>query len=350
MKTIDLRSDTITLPSDEMRRAMADAELGDDVFGEDPTVNRLQGMAAERLGKEAALLTTSGTQSNLVAMLTHCQRGNEVIVGEQSHTLIFEVGGAWAVGGLGLRAVPNDEGGRLDLPSVKAAIRGDNEHFPRTGLICIENTHNRCGGAVLNEDDLAAVRALADRANLPVHTDGARVFNAAVALGVPIAKLASYADSVSFSLSKGLGCPIGSVLCGSREFIAEARRYRKMLGGGMRQAGVIAAAGVYALDRMVDRLAEDHENARIAAEGLAEIPGVRLVPPPQTNLIYFAAAGWRTHELVDKLAGAGVLCFDEGGRIRWVTHYGIERVDVEEAVTRLRSVVESRVATTRAGA
>jgi threonine aldolase len=347
---IDLRSDTITLPSPEMRQAMTNAELGDDVFGEDPTVNRLQEMAAERLGKEAALLTTSGTQSNLVALLTHCQRGNEVIVGDQSHTLIFEVGGAWAVGGLGLRPVPNDDGGRLDLPAVKAAIRGDNEHFPRTGLICLENTHNRCGGAVLNEDDLAVVRDLADRRGLPVHMDGARLFNAAVALGVPIAKLAKYADSASFSLSKGLGCPIGSVLCGPREFIAEARRYRKMLGGGMRQAGVIAAAGVYALEHMVDRLVEDHENARIAGEGLAGIPGVRLAPPPQTNLIYFAVDGWKAPDLVDRLAEAGILCFDEGGRIRWVTHVGIDHADMEEAVARLRSVVHAGVPASRAGA
>ena len=350
MKPIDLRSDTITLPSPEMRQAMANAELGDDVFGEDPTVNRLQEMAAERLGKEAALLTTSGTQSNLVALLTHTRRGDEVIVGEQSHTLIFEVGGAWAVGGLGLHPVPNDEGGRLDLRAVKAAIRGDNEHFPRTGLICLENTHNRCGGAVLNEDDLEAVREIADRRGLPVHIDGARLFNAAIALGVPIAKLAAYADSVCFSLSKGLGCPVGSVLCGSREFIAEARRYRKMLGGGMRQAGVIAAAGVYALDRMIDRLAEDHENARIAGEGLARIDGVHLAPPPQTNLIYFAVDGWKAPDLVDRLAEAGVLCFDEGGRIRWVTHYGIEREDVEEAVARLQAVVEPGVAVPQAGA
>jgi threonine aldolase len=233
---------------------------------------------------------------------------------------------------------------------VKAAIRGDDEHFPRTGLICLENTHNRCGGSVLNENDLAAVRELGDRRALPIHMDGARLFNAATALGVPIAKLAAYADSVCFSLSKGLGCPIGSVLCGTREFIAEARRYRKMLGGGMRQAGVIAAAGVFALERMVERLAEDHENARIAGEGLSRIPGVRLAPPPQTNLIYFAVDGWKASELVDRLAEAGVLCFDEGGRIRWVTHYGIEREDVEEAVVRLRSVAKAGVTVPQVGA
>lgn len=339
MKTIDLRSDTITLPSDEMRRAMAAAELGDDVFGEDPTVNRLQDMAAEMLGKKAALLTTSGTQSNLIALLTHCRRGEEVIVGEEAHTLVYEVGGAWAVAGLGLRPVRNDGQGRLDLRQLRASIRPVNDHFPRTGLICMENTHNRCGGTVLNEEDLGAVRDIAERHKLPVHIDGARIFNAAVALGVPVARLAAFADTICFSLSKGLGCPVGSLLCGSRDFIAEARRYRKMLGGGMRQAGVLAAAGVYALEHMVDRLAEDHENARIAAEGMADIPGVKLTPAPQTNLIYFTVDGWDLGELVKRLAQEGVLCFDEGGRLRWVTHYGIEREDVQEAVARLRSLV-----------
>jgi len=339
MKIIDLRSDTVTLPSPEMRRAMAAAELGDDVMGEDPTVNRLQEMAAEMLGKEAALLVTSGTQGNLAALLTHCKRGDEVIVGAEAHTFVFEVGGAWALGGLGLRTVPNDEGGRLDLKEVKAAIRFDNDHFPRTGLICVENTHNRCGGTVLTEEDLAALRHVADNRGLPVHLDGARLFNAAVALRVPVARLAARANSVTFCLSKGLGAPIGSVLCGTREFIAEARRYRKMLGGGMRQAGVIAAAGIYALESMVERLAEDHKNARAAAEGLKEIAGIALAPPPQTNLVYFTVDGWRLDALVRRLEEVGVLCFDEAGRIRWVTHYGIERSDVEEALSRLRAVM-----------
>ncbi len=339
MQTIDLRSDTVTLPSAGMREAIARAELGDDVFGEDPTVNGLQEAAAQTLGKEAALLTSSGTQSNLVALLTHCHRGDEVIVGDQSHTLLYEVGGAWALGGLGLRPVRNDGRGRLDPAELRARIRGANDHFPRTGLICLENTHNQCGGAVLNEEDLAAVRDVADVHGLPLHMDGARIFNAAVALGVPAARLAAYADSVCFSLSKGLGCPVGSLLCGSRDIIAEARRYRKMLGGGMRQAGIIAAAGLYALEHMVDRLAEDHENARLAGEGLAQLAGVRLAPEPQTNLVYFTAEGWDLGRLVRRLGEAGVLCFDEGGRIRWVTHYGIERADIEEALARTRSVL-----------
>ena len=340
MGPIDLRSDTLTLPSPEMRAAMAAAELGDDVFAEDPTINRFQEIAAERLGKEAALFTSSGTQSNLVSLLTHCGRGAEVIVGEEAHILFFEQGGAWALGGIGLRPVHNDARGRLDLAEARAKIRPDDEHFPRTGLITVENTHNRCGGAVLDEEDLASVRQLANDHGLPVHMDGARIFNAAVALGVSPASLAAHADSVCFSLSKGLGCPVGSVICGPRDFIREARRNRKLLGGGMRQAGVLAAAGIYALDNMVDRLAEDHENARLAADGLREVPGVRLDPEPQTNLIYFSIEGWDTGVFVDRLAAKGILCFDEGRRrIRWVTHFGIERSHIEEALARTRETI-----------
>ncbi|MDO8614074.1 MAG: low-specificity L-threonine aldolase [Dehalococcoidia bacterium] len=338
MKTVDLRSDTVTLPPPEMRRAIAEAELGDDVFGDDPTVNRLEALAAAVMGKEAALLTTSGTQSNLTAMLSHCQRGDEVIVGNESHILHFEGGGAFALGGLGLRTVPNDEQGRLDLDALRRAVRSQDVHFPPTGLVCVENTHLRCGGSVLSAADLAAVRALADEYGLPLHLDGARLFNAAVALGVPASRLAEYADSVSFSLCKGLACPIGSVLCGSREFVRRARRFRKMLGGGMRQAGIIAAAGVYALENMVERLAEDHANARVLADGLSAIPGIALAPPPQSNQVFFTAEGWDLGELVRRLGERGVLCLDEGGRIRMVTHYGIEREDVERAAAVTRSL------------
>jgi len=349
MKIIDLRSDTVTLPSPEMRKAMANAELGDDVFGEDPTVHRLQEIAAEVLGKEAAVFVTSGTQGNLAALLTHCRRGDEVVLGKLSHTLNFEVGGASALGGLIMKAVRNDSNGRLDPGEMKAAIRPPDDHFARTGLVCLENTHNLCGGTVLDEEDLAAVRDFADQHHLPVHIDGARLFNAAVALNVPVSRLAAFADSVTFCLSKGLGCPVGSVLCGSREFIAEARRYRKMLGGGMRQAGMLAAAGVYALENMVQRLADDHQNARIASERLADIPGIALAPPPQTNLVYFTVEGWDLAAFVRRLSEDGVLCFDEGGRIRWVTHFGIELTDVEEAVARLRSVMAAVIGLRRAG-
>jgi threonine aldolase len=340
VKPIDLRSDTVTLPSPEMRRAIAEAELGDDVFAGDPTVNRLQEMAAEMMGKEAALLVSSGTQGNLIAQLTHCpERGKEVIIGEGSHIIEHEAGGAWLVGSLGLHTVPVDARGRLDLGAVRRAIRPDDQHYPRTGLICVENTHNRAGGTVLNEEDMSSVRELAEKHSLPVHIDGARIFNAAVKLGVPVSRLAVYGDSITFCLSKGLGCPIGSVLCGPADFIDEARRNRKVLGGGMRQAGIIAAAGIYALENMVDRLAEDHDNAELAAKGLAEMTGVQLSPPPETNLLYFEVEGWSARKLEKKLNDAGVLCFDEGGRIRWVTHYGIERADIEEALERTRSVL-----------
>ncbi len=342
MKQIDLRSDTVTLPSQEMRAAMANAELGDDVFGEDPTVNRLQEMAAKMLGKEAALLTPSGTQSNLIATLVHCPRGSEAIVGDRAHMLYYEVGGAWGVAGAGLCTVRNDGKGRLDAGELEARIRRDDAHFPRTAMIAVENTHNLCGGAVLGEEELAPLRTIADEHGLPLHMDGARLFNAAVKLGLPVSRLAAYADSVCFSLSKGLGCPVGSVLCGSQEFIHEAHRYRKMLGGGMRQAGVLAAAGVYALQNMVHRLADDHDNARIAGEELADIPGVVLDPAPETNMIYFQAEGWEASALARKMTEEGVLCFDEpGGRVRWVTHYGIEREDIYMAVERARSVIQA---------
>jgi threonine aldolase len=341
MKTIDLRSDTVTLPPPEMREAIAGAALGDDVFGDDPSVNRLEKMAAQVMGKEAALLTTSGTQSNLVALLAHCGRGDEVIVGDESHTLHFEVGGAYAVGGLGLRTVTNDVKGRLDLAEVASSVRHRDVHFPRTGLICLENTHNRCGGTVLSEGDILEVRELAAEHGLPVHLDGARVFNAATALGVPVANLARHVDSVSFSLCKGLACPVGSLLCGSRAFIDEARRYRKMLGGGMRQAGIIAAAGIYALENLVDRLADDHENARALASGLRSISGVTLSPEPETNLVFFTVDGWDLSDLEQRLSTVGVSCLDEGGRLRMVTHYGIESADIEEAIARTVRVIAS---------
>jgi threonine aldolase len=252
MPFIDLRSDTVTLPTPAMREAMATAEVGDDVLGEDPTINRLEAMAAERVGKEAGLFVSSGTMANLVSVLTHCARGEEIIVGDHGHIFLFEAGGASAVGGIHSRQVPNQPDATLDLAQVEAAIRPDDDHSPRTRLICLENTHNRCGGACLTPEYMGQVRALADRYGLKIHLDGARVFNAAVALGVDVRKLTRDADSVSFCLSKGLSAPVGSLVCGPADFIHEARRARKVLGGGMRQGGVIAAAGVVALEQMVD--------------------------------------------------------------------------------------------------
>ena len=251
MKIIDLRSDTITLPTEEMRQAMYEAEVGDDVFGEDPTVNRLEELAAQMTGKEAALFTPSGTMSNLIAILTHTCPGDEILMGSEAHMFWYEVGGAAALGGVVMRTLPNDQDGRIDLGAVEAAIRPKNIHAPQTTLLCLENTHNRCGGAVLTPDYTSDIAGLAHRHGLSVHLDGARIFNAAVALDVPVSELVNATDTVSFCVSKGLSAPVGSLLCGSREFVEKARKWRKMVGGGMRQAGVIAAAGMVALQKTV---------------------------------------------------------------------------------------------------
>ena len=285
---IDLRSDTVTLPTPRMREAMYRAELGDDVFGEDPTVNRLQELAAERMGKEAGLLVVSGTMGNLVSLLTHCGRGDEIICGDLAHTFLYEAGGVSALGGVHVRTVPNQPNGMLLPEDVEAAVRPDNVHFPRSACVCLENTHNRCGGAALSVAQMQSVAAVARRHGLKVHVDGARIFNAAVALGVPAAALAAEADSITFCLSKGLAAPVGAVICGSQAFIAQARRNRKVVGGGMRQAGVIAAAGIVALEEMVERLAEDHAHARLLAEAIAEMPGLHIDPTAvMTDIVIF---------------------------------------------------------------
>lgn len=332
-KTIDLRSDTVTLPTPQMRAAMANAELGDDVMGEDPTINRLEEMAAARLGKDAALFVASGTMGNLVALLTHCGRGDEVIVGDRAHSFVNEVGGMAALGGLQPRTLINQSDGTLLLDDIRNAIRGDNVHYPRTRLITLENTHNWCNGTPLASAYLKAVYDLAQSRKLKIHTDGARIFNAAIALGVPVAEIARYTDTLSFCLSKGLSAPVGSLLCGPQDFIAEARRQRKMVGGGMRQAGVLAAAGIVALETMVDRLADDHANAKALAEGLADIPGIDLKPEQiKTNIVFFdlQRTGPTAAELAKRLADDGVLIGPSGERkLRAVTHYGIERADID---------------------
>jgi threonine aldolase len=341
--TIDLRSDTVTLPSPEMRRAMYEAELGDDVFGDDPTVNRLEERAAEILGKEAALFVTSGTQGNLVAVLTHATRGDEIVVGDQSHMLNAEVGGASALAGAQVRAVPNRPDGTLDAAALRASIRDRTDlHQPFTSLICLENTHNRCGGAVLDPAYIQQVQQFAHAQGIAVHLDGARLFNAAVALGVPAAALAAGADSVTFCASKGLAAPVGSLLCGPRAFVDRARRWRKMLGGGMRQAGVIAAGALYALDHMVERLAEDHAHARTLAEGLASIPGIALDPGRvRTNIVILdlASSGRSPRDVVGALAARGVLAVPFGPtQVRMVTHYGIDAGQIEHALAVTRTV------------
>ncbi len=333
MRVVDLRSDTLTRPTGAMSRAMAAADVGDDVFGEDPTVNRLEEMAADRMGKEAALFVASGTMGNLVSLLTHCARGEEIILGSLAHTFYFEQGGSAAVGGIHPRTLPNQPDGTLTVSEIEGAIRPDNVHFPRTRLIVLENTQNLCGGHPLDTEYMAAVGDIARRHGLKIHVDGARFFNAAVALGVPAAKLAAEADSVSFCLSKGLGAPVGSVVCGSQEFISEARRARKILGGGMRQAGVLAAAGIVALDEMVERLADDHANARKLAEGIAQMPGISIDPGQiHTNIVYFGVdrRDMTVEELVSRLNDNGARMLPVGpGRIRAVTHYHISSDDID---------------------
>jgi threonine aldolase len=342
---IDLRSDTVTLPTPAMREAMYRAEVGDDVYGEDPAANRLEAMAAERLGKEAGLFLVSGTMANLVALLTHCGRGDEVIFGDRSHTFLFEAGGSATLGGIHHYSVPNQPDGTLRLEDIEAAIRPDNEHFARSRLVCLENTHNRCGGAVLTPKYTDEVCEFAHGRGLGVHMDGARIFNAAVALGAEVRELVRDVDSVGFCLSKGLSAPVGSVLCGSADFIRQARRWRKAVGGGMRQCGVIAAAGIVALDEMVERLAEDHENARRLAEGIADIPGIDVDPRKvQTDIVIFGVAPehMSAAALTAALRERGVQMSAVGAtRIRAVTHYGIEASDVNAAIGAIREVMEA---------
>jgi threonine aldolase len=344
LKIIDLRSDTVTLPTPAMREAMYQAEVGDDVFGEDPTVNRLEEMAAERMGKEAALFVASGTMANLICLLTHCGRGDEFIVGHMAHTFLYEVGASAGLGSLHPRTVPNQPDGTLDLGDVEAAIRADNIHFPRTRLICLENTHNRCGGAALTVEYTNSLGELAHSRHIAVHLDGARIFNAAIALGVDVKELTRNVDSVAFCLSKGLSCPVGSLVCGNADFIAEARRSRKMVGGGMRQAGIIAAAGVVALEQMIDRLAEDHANARRLAEGLAEIAGLSIdLERVQSNIIYFDLLdeGLEPDQFLAGLREGGVKMSSTGPRrFRAVTHYGIGAEDIGKALAVVRQVMK----------
>jgi len=343
--TIDLRSDTVTLPTPAMRRAMAEAEVGDDVFGEDPTTLRLEQMAADRVGQEAAMLVPSGTMANLVCVLTHCGRGDEAILGDQCHSFVYEAGGIAALGSVHPHPIANQPDGTLRLEDIEHAIRPGNVHFPRSRLICLENTHNQCGGRVLRPDYMAGVVDLARRRGLKVHLDGARVFNAAAALGVDVRVLTSAMDSVSFCLSKGLCAPVGSLVCGPKDFVAQARRIRKMLGGGMRQCGVLAAAGIVALEQMVDRLPEDHAHARRLAQGIAQVPGLYVDPGTvETNLVFFevTAQSMTAQELVTGLDRQGVKVLAVGPRrLRAVTHHGIEAGDIDQALDAIRAAIRS---------
>jgi threonine aldolase len=331
---IDLRSDTVTQPTPEMRRAMVAAPLGDDVFGDDPTVNRLEEVAAARLGKEASVFLPSGTMGNLVGLVVNARLGEEVIADADSHVFLYEGAGSAAIAGVQVRPVAT-EAGIMSPDQIEAVIRPrDDYHHPLTAALCIEDTHNTHGGIVWPLEALEAASAVARAHGLRVHLDGARIFNASVAMGIDVAAIADCADTVSFCLSKGLGCPAGSLFCGSRESIDEARRWRKRLGGGMRQTGVLAAAGLLALDSMVDRLAEDHANARTLAEGLAELPGVTCdLSRVQTNLVYFEVTKITPAAFEHGCRGRGLLGEAVGHhRVRFVTHIGITGADVQSAL------------------
>jgi threonine aldolase len=345
MEIVDLRSDTVTNPTEEMRHAMAQAVVGDDVYGEDPTVNRLEELAASLVGKKAALFVPSGTMSNLAAILAHCGRGDEVILGDKAHTVLFEGGGIAALGGVHPRQIPNQPDGTLAFEDILGAIRSEDVHHPISRLVALENTHNRCGGVALSEEYTREVGELAHAHGMLVHLDGARLFNAAVAEGVEGWVLAGPVDSVAFCLSKGLCAPVGSLLCGSEEFIYRARRIRKQLGGGMRQAGVLAAAGIVALEKMIDRLGEDHARAKRLASGLANIPGIALEPgTPYTNMVFLGLektmpvdAAWIAAFCASRGVLVGVV---SQRRFRLVTHYWIDDDGVERAVEAFRQAVQ----------
>lgn len=344
---VELRSDTFTRPTEQMRAAMADAEVGDDVWNEDPTVHRLEARAAELTGKQAAVFVASGTQGNLLGLLSHTSLGDEAVVGDQSHILRYEVAGAAAVGGIQLRTYSNATDGRVDPDEVRRLFRHPDVHEPRTGVVAIENSHNRCGGRVLSPVETATVADVAHEAGIPVHLDGARIFNSAVALNVSVRELVEPVDSVTFCLSKGLGAPIGSVLCGTERFIERARRWRKMLGGGMRQVGILAAAGIYALDQNVDRLRDDQAHARLFAEGIAGIPGISVDPAGvQTNMVFFGLTmqDVRVEEFIERLARTGVRVAASGALsgdgliIRAVTSLEVNRQDIEYAIEAVAEV------------
>jgi threonine aldolase len=336
-KTIDLRSDTVTRPTPAMRQAMADAVVGDDVYGDDPTVIQLQEIAAEMLGTEAALFMPSGTQSNLCALLSHCQRGDEYIVGQRAHTYMYEGGGAAVLGSIQPQPLDFLPDGSLDLDQVAACIKPDDPHFAKTKLLCLENTQ---GGKVLPLEHLAKARALVDDHGLQLHLDGARVFNASVKLQVPVTEISRHFDSISICLSKGLCAPIGSLLCGSEELIARARRWRKMLGGGMRQVGIVAAAGIIALTEQIQHLQHDHENARLLALALNEIPELDAAPEDvQTNMVFARVTKASREGLVRKMAEKNILISGSRDTLRLVTHYDIKREDVEHIATAFSELV-----------
>ncbi|NLC15470.1 MAG: low-specificity L-threonine aldolase [Firmicutes bacterium] len=343
-KTIDLRSDTVTQPTPEMREAMARAEVGDDVYGEDPTINRLEALGAEMVGKDAAVFVPTGTMGNQVSIMARANRGDEIIVESNAHIFMYEAGGPAVLSGVQIRTVPGTRGA-MDPEDVKAAIREDDIHCPRTALICMENTHNRSGGCVLPLENMRAIYELAKAQGIAVHLDGARVFNAAAALGVDVKQITKFADSVQFCLSKGLCAPVGSLVAGPKDFIERARRARKVLGGGMRQAGILAAAGIVALEKMTKRLAEDHEKAKRLAQGLASVPGLDIdMSTVQTNMVLVGTkgAGMDASGFAALMERRGVL-FNPSTKykVRMVTHNDVGFDDIDEAIRRVKEALSA---------
>jgi threonine aldolase len=338
MNLIDIRSDTVTRPTPAMRKAMAEADVGDDVFGDDPTVNRLQEIAASILGTEAALFMPSGTQSNLCALLSHCERGDEYIVGQHAHTYMYEGGGAAVLGSIQPQPLDFMPDGSLDLEQVAGCIKEDDAHFAKSRLLCLENTQ---AGKVLPLDYLAEARAVADKYGLGLHLDGARVFNASVKLGVPVTDISHHFDSVSVCLSKGLCAPVGSVLCGTNEIIGKAHRWRKMLGGGMRQAGVLAAAGILAITEQVQHLHIDHQNALALAEALADLPGLDVdLSGVQTNMFFARVLNGTRQELVQKMKAEGILVSGSRDQLRFVTHFDFKSEQIEPVVAAFAKILD----------
>jgi threonine aldolase len=342
---VDLRSDTVTLPTDEMLEAIRGAKLGDDVYGEDPTVRQLEEMAADRMGKEAALLVTSGTQANLVSTMSNTKRGDSVILEAESHIYWYEVGGISVVAAV-LPWPVKGHMGALSPEDVEAAIRPKNIHFPDSTLVCIENTHNRAGGTVITPAQIKALGDVVHARGLKLYMDGARIFNAAVALKTDVREFTENVDNLMFCLSKGLSCPVGSLVVGDREFVDKAKKNRKLLGGGMRQAGIIAAPGIIALEKMVDRLAEDHANARLLADGLAKIEGVDIdMTAVQTNIVAFGVRGLgiTSDQFMAKIKQKGVLCGTaDTFRVRMVTHRGIAKDDIMKTLLCVQELVQGR--------
>ncbi|MDT8860108.1 low-specificity L-threonine aldolase [Alkalihalobacillus sp. MEB130] len=337
---IDLRSDTITKPTEAMRKAMYEAEVGDDVYNEDPTISQLEELAADLLGKEKALFVTSGTQGNQIAVLSHCVPGNEVLLEKDSHIFYYEGGAISAFAGVQTRTISSINGA-MDSADVQSAIRGNDIHEPETGLICLENTHNRAGGAIVPISNMEAIFNVATKAHVPIHLDGARLFNAAVAEGKTVKEFTQFTSTVQICLSKGLGAPVGSIIAGSHEFITKARKWRKRLGGGLRQAGVLAAPGIIALTEMVDRLAVDHQHAQHFAEGVKNITGISVINAVDTNIVLVdtTAKGITSKEYIERLKEEGILAVSFGPTtVRFTTHYDVTKEQIEQALVALQKI------------